>query len=164
MCYCRSGCNKQQCAACTNKYKPYHVLGALLGVLWDSCSEAKAQLCLGGLVSGAVFTFSVISAVRWMCSSDKRFPWWGPYLTTNHSSSETDVDLKLPPFSHSPVFWSRLGPLWLHCLCAGYLLLIAVWGLLANPQLLNQVSLSAFVNEMLVWVEAGSKSLQHNSK
>lgn len=33
-----------------------------------------------------------------------------------------------------------------------------------NPQLLNQVSFSAFVNEMLVWVEAGSNSLQHNCR
>lgn len=33
-----------------------------------------------------------------MCSLDKCFPWWGPNLTANHLSPQTDDDLKLPPF------------------------------------------------------------------
>lgn len=62
------------CVACRYEYIPNHSFGALLGILWDSWSEAKPPLCLGGLVLGTVFTLSVISAVRWMCFPDKRFP------------------------------------------------------------------------------------------
>ncbi len=130
MCCCRPGFNKQQqCPACRNKFIPDDAFGALLGVLWDSWGEAKTPLCLSGLVWGTVFTVLVISAVRWMCSSDKCFPWWSPYLTTSHLLPETDDDLKLPP-SLTPLYFGLApGSLWLHCLHAGYLLLITVWGL-----------------------------------
>lgn len=41
MCYCSPGYDKQHCVACRNKYIPNHIFGALLGILWDSWSEAK---------------------------------------------------------------------------------------------------------------------------
>ncbi len=109
---------------------------------------SQTPVCLGGLVWGTVFTLSVISAVRWMCSSDKCFPWWGPYLTTNHLSPERDDDLKLPLFSLPCILVSpqasvaTLFGCWLPSPHRGV-------GALPNPQVLNKVSFSALVNEKL---------------
>lgn len=158
------GCNKQlHWVACSNKYIPNHVFGALLGILWDRWSESKTLFCLGSLVWGTVFTLSVISAVRWMCSWDKCFPWWGPYLTTNHLSPETDDDLKLPP-SLAPLYFGLTPG---HCGCAVCMLATfssSRCGGSSQPTTPESMSFSAFVNEKPVWVEVGLKSLRHNCK
>lgn len=134
-----------------NRNIPNGAFRALLGILWDSWSEAEPLFFLGGLVWGTVFTLSVISAVGWMCSLDKCFPWWGPYLTTNRLSPETDDDLKLPLF---------LTPLYFGLTAGHYAFALWMLATFCGSQLLNQVSFSASVNESQrgwkwVWIPSG---------
>lgn len=121
------------------------MFGVVLGVVWDVGRAARSVL--GGLVWGPVFTLSVISSLRWMCSSDKCFSWWGPYLTTSYLSTRTDVDLKLPPFL-TPLYF---GVAWGLCGCSVFQFVTAS----TSPPGLNQVSCSAFVNETPVEAEVG---------
>lgn len=86
-----------------------------------------------------------------MCSLDKCFPWWGPYLTTNRLSPETDENLKLPPL---------LPPLYFGLAAGSVPLLFECWLLSATYNSWIKCPLSASVNpsrcgRKWVWIPCG---------